>query len=173
MIVLQWKAFTVKLDRMSKYLASQTSNFDGMVASPDDLRVIFFTEPSQAEIDLVNNYWNNSTQIGEQTPNSEEIQLQYRAVVNSAMQFGNKVMLDFATENVLMGITQDGMTNAVRKAMTEVMSALLSGSLYDAIYEIRQIPAESKDVKYVTDARLLVYVNKIETYLGRSLSTSL
>lgn len=94
-------------------------------------------------------------------------------IIENAISFGNALVVEFTTENVLMGITQDGMTSQVRKALDEVRSCLSSGSLYDAMHEIRQIPAEKKDIKYLTDTRLLSFLNKIETYLGLSLSSNL
>jgi len=55
--------------------------------------------------------------------------------------------------------------------MQSVMIAAQSGSLYEMIVRLRAIPAESKDAKYITDARILACINKIETYLGLPLST--
>lgn len=96
-----------------------------------------------------------------------------QAIMEAAMEFGKQLMKEFAAENVLLGITQAGMTNTVRKRLSEVTNALLTGSLYDAIYEVRQIPPEHKDDTFITDARLLVFINKIEKYLLIPLSTQL
>ena len=95
------------------------------------------------------------------------------AKIVSARQFGEQMISEMAAENVLLGITQAGKTNAVRKASSEVINALQTGSLYDAIAEIRAIPSESKDAIFLSDARLLVVVNKIETYLELPHSESL
>lgn len=94
-------------------------------------------------------------------------------VLSNAMNFGSQLMKDFTKENIVLGITQDGMTGTVRKNMIEVISALQTGSLYDAIAEAKAIPVEAKDAKYITDVRLLAFVNKIEQYLGIALSTTL
>lgn len=91
----------------------------------------------------------------------------------NAQEFGKNLMDEFTRENMKMGITQDGKTSSVRKAMTEVILALTTGSLYDAIDEAKAIPAEKKDVKYITDARLISFINKIETYLGQPLTETL
>jgi len=96
-----------------------------------------------------------------------------RNIVRNAREFGQKLMDEFAADNVALGITQDGMTKTVRQNMSEVMMALMSGSLYDAIDEAKAIPNECKDIKYITDERLLNYINKIEIYLGITLSESL
>lgn len=96
-----------------------------------------------------------------------------RNILIPARSFGNDIIDDFAAENILLGITQAGLTNHIRKTCREVTDALRSGSLYDALYEVRQIPAEAKDSTFLTDARLLAFVNKIEAYLGLPLSTSL
>lgn len=94
-------------------------------------------------------------------------------IIENAMSFGTKLMVEFTTENIYMGITQDGMTKQVRKTLQEVQNCILSGSLKDAIDEIKLIPIDKKDPKYLTDARLLSFVNKIETYLNIPLSSSL
>jgi len=70
---------------------------------------------------------------------------------NPAIAFGHQVIAEMATENILLGITQAGKTSSVRKASAEVISALSTGSLYDAIAEIRTIPAESKDAVFFFD----------------------
>lgn len=95
------------------------------------------------------------------------------AKIDSAIKFGMSLVTEFAADNVIMGITQDGMTSTVRKNMEQVFLAVSTGSLYDAIFEIKQIPPEKKDSKYITDSRLLVFINKIETYLNIPQSESL
>lgn len=94
-----------------------------------------------------------------------------KSVIAEAMFFGNSLIEDFATDNILLGITQAGMTGTVRKALREVSSALRSGSLKDAIIEMRAVPSEDKDGTFINDTRLLDYINRIETYLGLPLST--
>lgn len=86
--------------------------------------------------------------------------------LEDAINFGSKLMSEFTNENINMGVTQDGMTKAVRKALTEIIMCLITGSLYDAIDEVKHIPTDKKDGKYLTNARLTVFINKIETYLG-------
>lgn len=93
--------------------------------------------------------------------------------LEDAMAFGTELMKEFTRENIKMGITQDNMTGTVRKNMAEVIMALQTGSLYDAITEAKAITNDKKDSKYITDARLLSFINKIETQLGVALTQSL
>lgn len=86
--------------------------------------------------------------------------------LDKAISFGNQLIKDITIENMMLGITQDGKTGAVRKALTDVLVALQTGSLYDAIEELKSIPEEAMDEKYITESRLLSAVNKIEVYLG-------
>lgn len=96
--------------------------------------------------------------------NAYKATLEYK--IEDAMNFGNKLMVEFTTQNILMGITQDGKTSQVRKALAEVIICLSTGSLYDAIAEVKAVPVEKRDSKYLTAARLTAFINKIETYLG-------
>ena len=95
------------------------------------------------------------------------------SILTPAIAFGNEVIITFAAENIGLGITQAGMTTAVRTATKDVVAALTTGSLYDAITAARAIPEEQKDATFVTDIRILGFVNKIEAYLGIPLSTEL
>lgn len=95
-----------------------------------------------------------------------EAEAALKQAVQSAISFGQQLLVDFAAENIQLGITQDGMTKTVRQNMAEVMSAISTGSLYDAIEEIDAIPAEAKDDKYITDERLAAYKQRILDYLA-------
>lgn len=90
--------------------------------------------------------------------------------VAAAMAFGQNLMTEFAAENVMLGITQDGKTGEVLDKMAPVMAALQSGSLYEAISRAQAIDPADYDEKYVTHARLWAFINKLEAYLGLPLS---
>lgn len=94
-------------------------------------------------------------------------------VLSDAMTFGRNMIVEFGAENMRMNITKLGMTNKVRKVLSEVMSALMAGSLYDAITEVKKIQASDKDGVFITDTRLLLFINKIEDYLQIPRSTHL
>lgn len=96
-----------------------------------------------------------------------------RKVIGDAMAFGAKLTQEFAAENVLLGITQLGMTGTVLAHLQGVMEAVAAGSLYEAITRIRDVPPENYDSTFITAPRLLSFVNRIEAYLGAPLSTSL
>jgi hypothetical protein len=101
------------------------------------------------------------------------LRLGIEEVVSSASRFGSELMITFAAENVLLGITQEGKTGEVLTKLAGVQLAMQAGSLYEAITRIRAIPLEEYDTKYITEARLLVFINKIEEYLGLPLSTEI
>lgn len=141
-----------------------------MIPDPDFVYFQATEDDSWTYVAAIPFYW--ELQLKESAQQESE-QSAIESVVRSAMSFGQNLMVEFAAENIKMGITQDGMTKTVRTAMADVMLAIQTGSLYDAIDEIKAIPGESKDAKYITDARLLKYLNKVEEYLGVSLSQSL
>jgi len=113
-----------------------------------------------------------STQI-EYYNSQQTNRLVKHSILIPAKDFGIELINSFATENILLGITAHNMTNTVRKNAAQIISALSTGSLYDAIDEARAIPLEHKDATFLTDARLLIMINKIETYFQLELSTSL
>lgn len=93
-------------------------------------------------------------------------------IIENAIGFGITLQKDFVTQNVMLGITQRSLTNHVRKTLREVKDAIETGSLYDAITEVKLLnPADFDDV-ILTPARLLVFRNAIETYLNVPLASA-
>jgi hypothetical protein len=91
-----------------------------------------------------------------------------RNVIINAMSFGNSLIVEFATENVLMGITQAGKTKAVSDLLSDVMRYAMSGSLYEVINEVDRLlqaglPAELEP--FISTSRLTSFRQKIVTYL--------
>lgn len=158
--------------------------FDKVVNS-DKLNEELKTVPHFSHIDIsgttVDCHFTETLDAGEEASlnsiitnhNPVDLNQIYQQIISNAITFGNKLITEFAAENVIMGITQDGMTKTVRTNLMEVTSCLSTGSLYDAITEIKTLPEEKKDPKYITNARLIVFLNKIETYLNIPITTSL
>lgn len=92
--------------------------------------------------------------------------LQVEAILHDARRFAQIMEDDFLNENIRLGITQLGLTNHVRKSLTEVSAALHSASLYDVVLEISRVPSEDLDAQIMTAARLLKFRNEVEEYLG-------
>jgi hypothetical protein len=90
-----------------------------------------------------------------------------------ARTFGQLLIDEFAAQNILLGITASGLTNQVRKALGETTMCLLTGSLYDAIHEAKAIPQSSWDGTFINEARIIYFINRIESYLGIPLTTGL
>ena len=91
---------------------------------------------------------------------------QITSLYDSAVAFGNKLMGDFVKENIKLGITQLGLTNHVKKTLADALDSVLTGSLYDAIYEVSIINPADLDVDILTAARLLSLRNQVEEFLG-------
>ena len=80
-------------------------------------------------------------------------------------------MLQYAANNVLLGITQAGQTQAVANYLQQTLLYLQSGSLYAAIAQINIYIADTSSTKaalspYVTNAVLTSFKNQIQAWLG-------
>jgi hypothetical protein len=100
--------------------------------------------------------------------------------------FVSKLIAAFASENIAMGITQSGKSDDVLGLFTKkyavgnenfpvsLKDSLDTGSLYVALQILAHIRA-NEDVSslspFVTDARIVILMNKIEAQLGMSLTT--
>ena len=80
-------------------------------------------------------------------------------------------MKSFVRENIKLGITQRGLTGHVRKTLREVKDALETGSVYDAITEIKNLNHSDFDDTILTDSRILEFRNKIEIFLNVPVAT--
>jgi hypothetical protein len=95
---------------------------------------------------------------------------QAKAQLMAHKSFGQSLAADFAVENAILGITAE-QSDEVLDKLSGVLTALSNGYLETAIRRSKDI--EDFDDTFVTEIRLLSYVNKIEEYLGLELSESL
>lgn len=91
-------------------------------------------------------------------------------LVQSAMTFGAKLMVEYAAQNILLGITQAGKTGDVMSYLQPVLGPITTGSLYTAVQQIDVLLADTSLVKaalapFVTNDVLTTYKNKIQDYL--------
>lgn len=103
----------------------------------------------------------------------EDIDEKIRKTVSNSLEYGKNLVIEFNVECIKEGVISDNMSKHVLSVTNSVVNALNSGALYLAIDEIKAITSENKDDKYITDERLLRYVNDIESYLKLPLSESL
>ncbi len=150
---------------IGEILAVNPTSISGVSTSGTDITVhagVSLTLFEQASVE---------TAISSHVPNTAHAYVS--SVIKNAIQFGNQLLINYAAENVLLGITTEGKTGQVLTKLASVQLALQAGSLYEAITRIRATPTSEYDEKYVTANRLLAFVNKIETYRGLPLSETL
>jgi len=150
---------------IGEILTINPTSISGISTSGTDITVhsgVSLTLSEQASVE---------TAISSHVPNTAQAYVS--SVIKNAIQFGNQLLINYAAENVLLGITMEGKTGQVLTKLASVQLALQAGSLYEAIIRIRAIPTSEYDAKYLTADRLLAFINKIETYLGLALSETL
>lgn len=167
-INLTWPSFNVDVALAYTYLkANLSTNFDGLFGTPTNLTVVFKTDYSDADNTIVNTYWSTATAATFEPTTAQQVSY----AIGEAMSFGTAVLNDFATQNVLSGITQAGKTQAVMDYCHELTHCLITGSLYAAIGQINDMIADTTSTKttlspFITNNILYTYLNKIQTYLG-------
>lgn len=83
--------------------------------------------------------------------------------------FVKNLMLDFAADNIELGITQLGKTKIVADAMRDMHYYLTVFSLYEALAEIERMKTagfDPADAPFLTNARMDEFKAKIEAFLG-------
>lgn len=88
-------------------------------------------------------------------------------ILEPAKRFGESVIAKFVAENILMGITQSGKTEAVGVVLRDVNYWLATGSLYSAYNAISALQQnlDPSLAPFVTEERLNTYKNEIYAYL--------
>lgn len=81
--------------------------------------------------------------------------------VMSAMQFGQQLLIEIATENIMLGFTTNQVATMIAK-YGHIMGMLQSGSLYTAITALEAIVPDNM----ITQLRKEKYIKKIKEYLG-------
>jgi hypothetical protein len=104
---------------------------------------------------------------------SAEVQMEgAKQAYKAAKSFGEEMVATFSIENSAMGITaQESMT--LLSVLGGVLTALSNGYLETAIARVKALNPQDFDGVYITEARLLLYINDIENYLGITPSESL
>jgi hypothetical protein len=91
------------------------------------------------------------------------------SIIADARSFGYQLILKFAKDNILMGITQTGKTATIAMYLHKLEHFLTTGSLYAAISEIDNILADEDKQHlepFVANERLQAYKDEILQYLG-------
>lgn len=162
---------------MYNYLFNKKCNLEKLTKELSDSNIIVsYMNGTESSTDI---YFENQLSVSQETSLQNIVDLHnpvdalqnIKAAVQRAMDFGNGVMTDFIAENVALGITQRGLTAQVREATAKLITCLQTGSLYDAINELKQINPSYLDGVILNSTRLLVFRNKVESCLGITLST--
>lgn len=166
-VILQWKSFPVDLTKMRIHLkALLSSNFDGLIANNEALMVQFFEDVLEADQAALAAYW-AAASTATYAVTAQEI---VGAMIANAITFGNKLIVDASTENILLGITVAGKTRVVSDYCEKLQTYLRTGSLYAAVEALDvMIADEDRDAldmePFVTTERLESYKAKIMDYL--------
>lgn len=165
-IELNWKQFYIPVDKLNSILKTIVgNNYDGLVCYSENFFVSFKEEPIENEINLVLQFWNTVTPQ-QFSPSLREI---IAGKINEASVFGRTLILDFAVENVQMGITQAQKTREVADYLRGVQRYLESGSLYAALAATNEMISggvPSNLAPFVTQQRLELYRDRIEDFLN-------
>lgn len=168
-------SFPIDFDSFHDFLVANVPNADGLCSSETGYIVIEKVTFVQTDIDAVNGYYNSLTQAGELTKSQPTLQERIGNSISLAAVFGNSLIVEYASSNVLQGITQAGKTQIVADYLRDLAYYLGNGSLYAAIAKMMDMIADTSDTKtsvspYVTNDLLYTYLNKIQTYLEITLT---
>lgn len=94
----------------------------------------------------------------------------YQQLVLKAISFGNQLILQFAVQNTVSGITQAGQTLNVMNYTGALNLSLSTGSLYVAMSQISAMITDTTTTKtslspFITNDILYNYLNQIQTWL--------
>lgn len=94
----------------------------------------------------------------------------YKAEVKYAADFGRDLVIKFAAENARDGIVQAGKVKVIADATQTIYYYLTTGALYEARSELISFTPTEEMSPFLTEARKLVLINALETFLGLPLT---
>ena len=162
MLDLQIEKNELNLNRLNKELKDALLPINGISYYEGVVTIHFSVTPLQAQIDLATLLVINHNPV-------DSFQIYYERI-NSAITFANELMVKYAAQNVIMGITQANKTKDVADYLASVMRYAQSGSLYEVIAEIDRLIAAGIPANldpFVNEARLLDFKAKVLEYLGQ------
>lgn len=153
----------VNLDKLQTEIEGSniTKTVMNKVDTGSEFAVVFDQELTSQEISELDTLVANHNFLTQ----AEEV----RMVVSGAIAFGNELIVDFAAENVLMGITQAGKTKDVADYLSDLMRYAQTGSLYEVINEVDRLIAAGLPVDlepFVTLARMQNFRQRVVDYLA-------
>lgn len=89
--------------------------------------------------------------------------------VEAAMKFGQKLIIEFAGENVAMGITQAGKTKEVADYLEGVTRYLNTGSLYEVINEINRLKTKGLPddlAPFISEERMNLFIERVQSFFN-------
>lgn len=176
-MILAQLTFPIDYESFHDYLVANVTNADGLCSCDVGYNIIEKNPFTQADMDSVNSYYNSLTQSGEIAKMNPTTQQIVQKSILSAQTFGNNLLLQFAADNVLAGITQANKTIVVSDYLEDLYNYISAGSLYASIQKVNELIADTSDNKancspFITNAVLYTYMNKIQTYLGVPLTAN-
>lgn len=167
-ILFSWKEFPIKLERLAVYLKANIVLYDGLIASEENLQIVFKDALSDDATQLIHDHWDSLTEESESTPTEEEIKQLVQISVAQAIDFGRKLLIETSAEFIIMGLIQSGKIVDIINYSSKINMYLQVGSLYAAVDELDNlitVGAAEALAPFITDERLVTYKHKIQDYL--------
>ena len=137
-----------------------TKTVMNMVDIGSEFAVVFNEELSIEEQNILDSLVSNHNFLSP----ADEVKI----VVSNAIVFGQNLIVEFASENVLMGITQAGKTKDVADYLADLMRYAQTGSLYEVIAEVDRLIAAGLPANlepFITQSRMESFKQKVVDYL--------
>ena len=154
----------VEISRLYQEVKATVSNTLSHIDRIDDDIFLFFTE------EINENQKEKIIDLCEIIVSNDVSSIVQR--VNEAIEFGQRTLNEFIVENVLLEITKKNLTSHVRRVTAEIIQCLQTGSLYDAIEELKKINPNDLDDVILSPERLLTFRNKIHSFLKLPLAST-
>ena len=153
----------VNTDKLKQEIESSNISkvVESVVEAGDEFAIVFSQNLTTEETNTLTNLVTSHNFFTVE----EEVKLK----VSEAIKFGQELIINFASENVIMGITQANKTKDVADFLSNLMRYAQSGSLYEVINEIDRLKFEGLPVDlepFITESRLDTFKQSIIDFLS-------
>lgn len=162
--------FEIHIQSLHEALDKIIPDFEGLVV--EDKIGLFAKDMASIEslIPQINEVLFALTEEGERKKiNPQNLEEKIAKIIRMASDHGTYLMFEFAAQNMIMGIMEQGKTKEVADYLYDAFKYAQTGALYEVIEELDRLLASNIPATlapFITRERLSTLKDKIKNYLG-------
>jgi len=154
---------TISHDKLDRELRASCPHYTGVRTDLNEVGAMTVIVSTAAELSI-----GEELVLGQIMDDHDpvDITLSVKSVFRKSIIGVQDIVEQFATENVLMGITEAGKTKLISDTVAQVMYYCQTGALFEAVNALQAIELTEPMAPFLTETRRTEYVQKFQALLA-------